>query len=124
MKPSLRSLLGLGALVLVLSAASLWWAARHEAALGAQVAALSRPGDIRMLASETCSVCTVARRWFSANHVSVTECVIERDAACRAAFEATAAPGTPVFLLRGQVEVGFNPTRLRDRLQGLSSPTS
>jgi len=117
-------LLGLGLVVLTISAAGQWWAARHETALGAQVAALARPGDIRMLASETCSICSLARRWFSANQIAFTECLIERDAACRAAFEASAAAGTPVLLLRGQVEIGFNPTRLRDRLKDLSSPTS
>jgi len=103
--------------VLALSAASAWWAARHEAALGAQVAALARPGDIRMLGSETCSICAAANRWFTVHGVPFTECLIERDAACRAAYEATGAPGTPVMLLRGQVDLGFNPTRLRDRLQ-------
>ena len=119
MKASPRSLLGLAALVLAFSAASQWWAARHEAALGAQVAALARPGDIRMLASETCSICAAARAWFNANRIPFSECLIERDADCLAAYQASGAPGTPVLLLRGQVEVGFNPARLRDRLRDL-----
>jgi len=122
-KPSRRSLIGLVALVLAVSGASQWWAARQEAELGVQVAALARAGDIRMLASETCSICDAARSWFTANHIPFSECTIERDAACRAAFEASESPGTPVLLLRGHVEVGFNPTRLLDRLKDHSPPS-
>jgi hypothetical protein len=49
--------------------------------------------------------------------VAFSECSIERDADCRAAFERLRAPGTPVFLVRGQVELGFNPMRLKARLE-------
>jgi hypothetical protein len=44
--------------------------------------------------------------------VAYTECSIERDAACKADFEASRSPGTPVLLVRRQVMVGFNPERL------------
>jgi glutaredoxin len=116
MKASHRSLVALALLVLAISAASTWWAGRQQAGLGAQVAALAQPGDIHMLSSETCSVCVVARAWFAAHHVAYSECTIERDAACKAAFEATRAPGTPVLLVRGRPQVGFSPERLRDGL--------
>ncbi len=116
MKPSRTSLVMLAVLVLAISAASTWWAGRHEASLGEQVAALVQPGDIRMLSSETCSVCVVARAWFAEHRVAYSECTIERDAACKAAFEATQAPGTPVLMVRGRPLVGFNPERLRDSL--------
>jgi len=117
MKTSRRSLVVLALLVLGVTAASEWWAGRAEAQLGRQVAALARPGDIRMLASETCGICVVARRWFSEHQVPFAECLIERDAACKAEFDALRAAGTPVMVVRGQAQLGFNPERLRAALQ-------
>jgi glutaredoxin len=114
---SRRSLFGLVLLVMGVSAASQWWAGHHDRQLGAQVAALAQPGDIRMLASETCSICAMARTWFTLHGVSYSQCEIERDAGCRRDFEATGSPGTPVLLVRGQPQVGFDPQRLRDALQ-------
>lgn len=116
-KPSSRSLLGLGALVLTVSAASQWWGARHEAEIGAQVAALARAGDIRMLASETCAICAAARIWFTQNRIPFSECLIERDASCRADFQASASPGTPVLQVRGQNFVGFSPGSVLEALR-------
>jgi len=111
-KASRTPLLVLGALVVAITAASTWWAGRQEAQVGAQVAALAGPGDIRMLSSDTCGICTMARGWFQKHGVAYTECSIERDAACKADFEASRSPGTPVLLVRRQVMVGFNPERL------------
>jgi glutaredoxin len=104
-----RSLFSLVVLVLVVSAASEWWYGREQARLGAQIAAASAPGDIEMLSSRTCVFCDRAREWFGAHHVPVNECVIESDARCAERFAALRAVGTPVLVVRGQVQVGFNP---------------
>jgi len=117
MKPTARSLLGLAALVLTISAASQWWSARQRAQIGAQVAALAQAGDIRMLASETCSICASARVWFTQNRIPFSECLIERDAACRADFLASASPGTPVLQVRGRNFVGFSPGTVLEALR-------
>lgn len=114
---SRKSLLGLVLLVLAVSTASQWWAGRQERQIGDQVAALAQPGDIHMLASATCGVCVAARSWFTEHRVPFSECVIEHDAACRQAFDALQAPGTPVMLVRGQPQLGFSPERLLDALQ-------
>jgi glutaredoxin len=111
------SILGLVLLVLAISAVSQWWAARSQAQLGEQVAALARPGDIRMLSSTTCAFCTAARLWMQQHDVRFSECFIETDTACAAQFEAARAPGTPVLLVRGQAQVGFDAQRVRDTLQ-------
>lgn len=116
MKTSPRDLLGLALLVAVVVGASQWWAARSENAVGAEVAALVRAGDIRMLSSDTCVVCASARRWFQAHAIAYTECSIERDSACKAAYERTGLQGTPVLLVRGQPQLGFSPQRLRAAL--------
>lgn len=117
MQPSRRSLIGLAVLVLAVSGASQWWTGRHADRLGAQVAALARPGDIRMLSSTTCGFCTVARLWFTEQKVPFSECFIESDAACAAEFAAHRAPGTPLLLVRGQPQLGFSAERIKGRLQ-------
>ncbi|MCY7316637.1 MAG: glutaredoxin family protein [Rubrivivax sp.] len=104
-------------LLLLISAASSWWGRQQQRTLGQQVAALALPGDIRMLSSETCAVCTVARRWFTEHRVPFSECLIERDAACRAEHQALRAAGTPVLLVRGQPQLGFSPERIQAALK-------
>lgn len=115
-KPPARSLLSLALLVLAALAAQAWWSGHLRASVGAEVAALAKPGDIHMLSSDSCGICDQARHWFVANRVPFTECSIERDSACRAAFDARLAPGTPVLLVRQQVLLGFSPERLRAAL--------
>ena len=116
MKASGRSLMGLLLLVLVVDGGNRWWVARSDQALGQQVAAQAKPGDIRMISSENCAICLQARMWLTQNQVAFTECLIERDAVCRADFEALRAVGTPVLVVRGQAQLGFNAQRLRDAL--------
>lgn len=113
MKTSGRSLLGLVVLVLAVSAANRWWVGRHSDALGHQVASMAQPGDIRMIASENCAICLEARHWLLRNEVAFSECLIERDATCRADFDALGATGTPVIVVRGKPQLGFNAERLR-----------
>ena len=107
-----RSLGGLLVLVLVVNAGSSLWARHYQANLGETVAQRAQPGDIQMLSSDSCSICVVARQWFTAHGVAFNECSIERDAACRQKFEVSLAPGTPVLIVRGQMQVGFNAERV------------
>lgn len=120
MPVSRRSLLGLVLLVLAVFAANRWWVARHSDALGRQLASLAQPGDIRMIASQTCAICVVARDWMTQNRVAFTECLVERDPVCRADFDAMGAPGTPVMVVRGKPQLGFSPHRLLAALGGAS----
>ncbi len=112
-----RSGWGLAVLVLAVLASQQWWADLQQQNIGERVAQLARPGDIHMLSSETCAICTVARDWLTQHRVPFTECLIERDAACRQALEATRSPGTPVLVVRGRPQVGFDPRRLRAALE-------
>lgn len=112
-----RGLLGLVVLVAAVAGANQWWTARTQASLGEEVAALARPGDIRMVSSTICPYCSVARQWLRAHQVPFDECFIEKDAACAAHYEAMRAPGTPVVLVRGQPQLGFDAQRVRDALR-------
>ena len=107
-----RSLLGLVLLVLGISAGMQWWHGTREARLGQAIAERAAPGDIRMLASDDCTYCDHARSWMAQYRVRFSECSIERDAQCAALYRATLAPGTPVLLVRGQPQLGFDPRRV------------
>ena len=111
-----RSLIALALVLIGITQAAPWWAGREERQIAAQVAALAQPGDIRMIASDGCGVCVTARAWFTRHGVAFSECSVERDAACRASLQAHQAPGTPLMLVRGKPQLGFNPERLRAAL--------
>jgi len=104
--------------VLVVGGLSEAWRAWSAARVGSEAAALARPGDIEMIASDTCVFCAQARAWFGAHGVPYTECSIERDEACAARFRALMSPGTPVLMVRGQPQVGFSPQRVAQALGG------
>ncbi|MBI3157865.1 MAG: hypothetical protein HYZ20_21015 [Burkholderiales bacterium] len=114
---SRTTLVGVALLVVGVSLATGWWQRQRQATLGEAVAALARPGDIRMISSDTCGYCMLARQWFQRHGVAFSECSIERDPACRQAFDALGAPGTPVIVVRGRPTLGFDAERLRRRLE-------
>ena len=117
LSPRLRSGLGLLVLVLAVAAASEGWRAWSSARLGDEVAVLARPGDIEMIASDTCVYCAKARAWFDAHAVPFTECSIERDEICARRYTALLAPGTPVMMVRGQPQLGFSPSGIAEALR-------
>ena len=109
-----RSLL----IVIVLALLASWgWRSHVQRADGERLAALVRPGDIRMISSETCGWCVAARRWMTQSAIPFEECFIERDARCRADYEALGAQGTPTLLVRGQRIVGFDRIAIEQALQ-------
>jgi glutaredoxin len=75
---------------------------------GAVLVGLAKPGDIVMLSSETCRYCKSANRFMTERRIPFSECFIERDAACAERYRAHKSPGTPVLLVRGQPQLGFD----------------
>jgi len=86
--------------------------------LGARVAANAQAGDIVMISSLTCTYCRQARQWFTRHEVPFSECFIEQEAACAEAYRRLMAPGTPVLLVRGQRQVGFDARRVAQAWPG------
>lgn len=112
-----RSVLLLILLVLLFGGAGRWWAMRHDDAIGRAMQAVARDGDIRLLSSETCVYCAEARGWLSRREVPFEECFVERDTACARRWQDLAMPGTPVVLVRGQPQLGFDPERILRALE-------
>lgn len=110
----MRSLL---AVIAVAALASWAWRSHVAAEDGAKLARAARPGDIRMISSETCGWCTAARRWMREEGVAFDECFIERDAQCQADYRALGAEGTPTLVVRGRRVVGFDRARIMELME-------
>jgi glutaredoxin len=110
-----RAWLGLGLLMLLAYVGPKLWASHQRGQWGEQLATRAKPGDIQMISSRTCGICTQARRWFQAEAVRFDECFIEDDSACAERFQRLLAPGTPVIVVRGQAQLGFSPERIAQR---------
>lgn len=109
--------LSLIVVVAVAAAASWAWRSHVKAADGELLAQRVKPGDIRMISSETCGWCTAARRWMQAEGIPFQECFIERDAQCRADYQALGGMGTPTLVVRGQTVLGFDRARIIEIVQ-------
>lgn len=114
-------------LVVLLSAAGgvqLWLRGRTEAArdaLGPRIAGAARAGDVEMISSTGCVYCAKARSWLTRHHVVFGECNIDLDTRCLTRFQQLGSPGTPVMMVRGKPQLGFDPQRVAQGL-GLETP--
>lgn len=107
---------------LLLVVAATWMASaawrQHVSDADGQLLALRvKPGDIRMISSETCPYCQAARRWMTQQGIPFQECFIERDAQCLADYQAQGGVGTPTVIVRGQRVIGFDRGRLLEILK-------
>ncbi|KQV60243.1 hypothetical protein ASC95_01870 [Pelomonas sp. Root1217] len=104
--------------VVALTALASWaWRGHVAAQDGELLKQRARPGDIRMISSETCPYCLAARRWMTQEGVPFSECFIERDAQCLSDYQALGAVGTPTLVVRGQRVIGFDRARLLEILK-------
>ncbi|MBC7727350.1 MAG: glutaredoxin family protein [Microbacteriaceae bacterium] len=114
-----RSLLALVVSELLVSGAAQWWRGLQVQQVGRELAQLARPGDITMMSSTACVFCNRARQFMTVQQVPFTECFIETDARCAQRYQALGARGTPTLLVRGQLQLGFSASALRDWLRAL-----
>ena len=113
----MRSLLVL-VLLLVAAGAAAWGMRAYERhQLGERVAAAVKPGDIEMYSATTCGICKSAKRWFGAHDIPLQSCEIDRDGDCRKRFYALKGKGTPLFVIRGERQVGFDRERIAQALE-------
>ena len=105
-------------IVVGLTALASWaWRGHVASQDGELLAQRAKPGDIRMISSETCPYCVAARRWMTQQGVPFKECLIERDAQCLADYQALGAAGTPTLVVRGHRVIGFDRARLLEILK-------
>ena len=112
-----RALAGLALLLAAIWGASLWARTALPLALGAEVAASAKPGDIMMFGATDCVYCARAARWFDWHGIAYARCEIDRDAVCAAAFRDRGGIGTPLMVVRGRAQSGWDPQAIADALR-------
>lgn len=113
---SRRSLWSLLLVVLVAGAAAEGARAWVQHQRAEALRAVARPGDIRMISSESCVFCAQARAWLTRERLPFEECFVERDGRCAADYDRLGRPGTPTLLVRGRAQLGFDPERITTAL--------
>jgi glutaredoxin len=117
MRRPLRSLL-VFVLLVAAAGATAWGVREYERAqVGERVAAAVKPGDIEMYSATTCGICKQAKKWFTAHEIPVQSCEIDRDRDCAKRFWALKGKGTPLFVVRGERQVGFDRERIAQALE-------
>ncbi len=116
-----RSWLTLLVVVGLAAAATTFWQ-RHRSSTDLQVVArLAGPGDLFLYSATWCGWCTRAKAQLDAQGVRYGVCEIDLDAACKARFDTLAArlgrSGTPIVLVRGEPQLGFDAAQVRARLE-------
>lgn len=117
MKTPLKSLLVL-ALLVAATGGTAWGVRAYERhQIGERAAAAVKPGDIEMFSATTCGICKQAKKWFGAHEIAFDSCEIDRDADCRKRFYALKGRGTPLIMVRGERQVGFDRERIASALE-------
>lgn len=125
-------LVGVALALIALALGAQWWHTRSYARFGEAMAQMAKPGDIHLLAARDCEGCEVARAWLRQYRVAFSECSIEDDARCAAEYRANvqaaasaegqpsqklSATWLPLVRVRGEVQHGFMPQRIYNRLR-------
>ena len=110
-------LIGLALAVLALALGAQWWWTRSHQQFGSAVAALAKPGDIQIIVERNCEGCSIARAWMTQYGVAFSECSIEADAECARVRRESGLKWMPLVRVRGELQEGFMPQRIYDRLR-------
>jgi glutaredoxin len=112
MNRRLRSSLVLALLVAGAGATAFGVREHERSRLGERTAASAKVGDIEMYSATTCGICKDAKRWFASHEIPVQSCEIDRDQDCARRFRALGGKGTPLFVVRGERQLGFDRERI------------
>ena len=115
-RPTMRSLLGLAALVAVFwggaQGLNSWQATRSALAVREH----SQRVDITLYTTSTCPYCAKAIAWLNQHGVRWRECNVETDSACQRAYAEQGAPGVPLVRAGDRWHLGFHAPWLAEAL--------
>ncbi len=115
-RPTMRSLLGLAALVAVFwggaQGLNSWQATRSASAVREH----SQRVDITLYTTSTCPYCAKAIAWLNQHGVRWQECNVETDSACQRAYAEQGAPGVPLVRAGDRWHLGFHAPWLAEAL--------
>lgn len=118
-----RSLWTLALLLVLIAGGSKalnWWQEDRTADL---IKANLHQQRITLYTTQTCVYCVEAKFWLRSHGIAWDECDVERDASCKATFEAQGAPGTPMVRIGHRWLLGFEPNWVAQALMA-SAPGS
>ena len=122
-RPTLRSLLGLVALVAVLwggaQGLDLWQDSRSAAAVREH----SQRVDVTLYTTSSCPYCAKAAAWLDRHEVRWRECNVETDAACQRTYTEQGAPGVPLVRAGERWHLGFHAPWLAEALAAQDAAT-
>lgn len=115
-RPTLRSLLGLLALV-----ALVWGGAQglghwQEARAASAIREHSQRVDITLYTTSTCPYCAKAIAWLKQHDVRWRECNVETDAACQRTYALQGSPGVPLVRAGERWHLGLHAPWLAEAL--------
>lgn len=115
-RPTLKSLLGLMALVAVFwggtQGLNSWQATRSASAVREH----SQRVEITLYTTSTCPYCAKAIAWLNRHEVRWRECNVETNAACQRTYAEQGAPGVPLVRAGERWRLGFHAPWLAEAL--------
>lgn len=123
-RPTLRSLLGLVALV------STVWGVSHmldlwqDARAASTIREHSQRVDITLYTTSTCPYCAQAIAWLKRHDVRWRECNVETDADCQRTYEQQGSPGVPLVRAGERWHLGFHAPWLAEALASQGGPSA
>lgn len=115
-RPTLRSLLGLVALVGLAWSAAQGLDRWREAGAATAIREHSQRVDITLYTTSTCPYCAKAIAWLKRHEVRWRECNVETDMACQRTYAQQGSPGVPLVRAGERWHLGFHAPWLAEAL--------
>ncbi len=120
-RPTLRSLLGLVALVSTVWGTSHMLGRWQDARAASTIRDHSQRVDITLYTTSTCPYCAKAIAWLKRHEVRWRECNVETDPACQRTYEQQGSPGVPLVRAGERWHLGFQAPWLAEALAAQDS---
>lgn len=121
-RPTLRSLLGLAALVAVAWGGSEGLGRWQDARAAEAIRDRSQRVGITLYTTSSCPYCARAAAWLNRHGVRWQECNVETDAACLRAYTEQGSPGVPLVRAGERWHLGFHAPWLAEALAAQDAP--
>lgn len=120
-RPTLRSWLGLTALVALVWGGTEGLGRWQDARAAAAIREHSQRVDITLYTTSSCPYCAQAKAWLKRHEVRWRECNVETDSACARTYAEQGSPGVPLVRAGERWHLGFQAPWLAEALAAQGS---